>query len=272
MVDFDLNSRYTKIKGFHPPKARCSASESNTQSHVTNQLDFTYLVSHSPHHSLLSTSPPRPLRVPRLTPPANFPPSTNVWALNTSHLIPWTGFPTHIHNLPILQVRHWGSKNLSHLSNIPCGSARKESAYNVEDQDSITWLGRPREKGKATHSSILAWRIPWTAQSMGSRRVRHDWATLTFTFVQYPTTTSPGVGHSNTHIPQLRNILSPSNTRESQLGNGVNVQSPHCPPEGNRQVKDKQGGRHTRLGREQLMGCQRIISMEEPRKQKMVRK
>ena len=35
------------------------------------------------------------------------------------------------------------------------------------------------EKGKATHSSILAWRIPWTEepdglQSMGSQRVRHD--------------------------------------------------------------------------------------------------
>ena len=30
------------------------------------------------------------------------------------------------------------------------------------------------EKGKATHSSILSWRIPWTMQSMGSQRVRHD--------------------------------------------------------------------------------------------------
>ena len=28
-------------------------------------------------------------------------------------------------------------------------------------------LGRPPEKGKATHSSILAWRIPWTVESMG---------------------------------------------------------------------------------------------------------
>ena len=27
------------------------------------------------------------------------------------------------------------------------------------------------EKGKATHSSILAWRIPWTVGSMGSQRV-----------------------------------------------------------------------------------------------------
>ena len=30
------------------------------------------------------------------------------------------------------------------------------------------------EKGKATHSSTLAWRIPCTIQSMGSQRVRHD--------------------------------------------------------------------------------------------------
>ena len=28
----------------------------------------------------------------------------------------------------------------------------------------------PLEKGKATHSSILAWRIPWTVYSMGSQR------------------------------------------------------------------------------------------------------
>ena len=39
----------------------------------------------------------------------------------------------------------------------------------------------PLEKGKATHSSILAWRIPWTIQSMGLQRVGHDWVTFTFT-------------------------------------------------------------------------------------------
>ena len=47
-----------------------------------------------------------------------------------------------------------------------------------------TWVGSlgwedPLEKGKATHSNILAWRIPWTeepgrAQSMASQRVGHD--------------------------------------------------------------------------------------------------
>ena len=50
-----------------------------------------------------------------------------------------------------------------------------------------TWvqsLGRedPLEKEMATHSSILAWRIPWMEepgglQSTGSQRVGHDWAT-----------------------------------------------------------------------------------------------
>ena len=32
----------------------------------------------------------------------------------------------------------------------------------------------PLEKGKATHSSILAWRIPWTVYSTGSRRIGQD--------------------------------------------------------------------------------------------------
>ena len=32
----------------------------------------------------------------------------------------------------------------------------------------------PLKKGKATNSSIPAWRIPWTVQSLGLQRVRHD--------------------------------------------------------------------------------------------------
>ena len=44
----------------------------------------------------------------------------------------------------------------------------------------------PLEEGMATHSSILAWRIPWTEeagglQSMGLQRVRHDWINLACT-------------------------------------------------------------------------------------------
>ena len=45
----------------------------------------------------------------------------------------------------------------------------------------------PLEKGMATHSSILAWGIPWTEelcglQTMGLQRTGHDWMTNTFTF------------------------------------------------------------------------------------------
>ena len=44
----------------------------------------------------------------------------------------------------------------------------------------------PLQKGIAIHSSILAWRIPWTEepgglQSMGLQRVGHNWSTNTFT-------------------------------------------------------------------------------------------
>ena len=43
------------------------------------------------------------------------------------------------------------------------------------------------EKGMPIHSSISAWRIPWTEepgrlQSMGLESVGHDWVTNTFTF------------------------------------------------------------------------------------------
>jgi len=50
---------------------------------------------------------------------------------------------------------------------------------------SLSWEN-PLENGMATHSSILAWRIPWTEQpgglqSTGLQRVRHNWTTNTFT-------------------------------------------------------------------------------------------
>ena len=54
-----------------------------------------------------------------------------------------------------------------------------------------TWVWSPSredplEKEMSTHSTMLAWRIPWTEepgwlQSVGLQRVRHDWATFTST-------------------------------------------------------------------------------------------
>ena len=52
-----------------------------------------------------------------------------------------------------------------------------------ETQDRSLGQKDPLEKGIATHSSILAWRIPGTEepcrlQSLGSQKVEHDWAPM----------------------------------------------------------------------------------------------
>ena len=64
----------------------------------------------------------------------------------------------------------------------PGGSDGKESTAMQETQVQSLGQEDPQEKGIATHSSILVWRIPRTEergglQSMGSQRVRHVWAT-----------------------------------------------------------------------------------------------
>ena len=59
---------------------------------------------------------------------------------------------------------------------LPGGSDGKGSACNAAEIPASEW---PLEKGTATHSSILAWRIRWTdepvkKQFMGSQRVGHN--------------------------------------------------------------------------------------------------
>ena len=56
------------------------------------------------------------------------------------------------------------------------------NAGDIRDAGSIPGSGRSLEEDMATHSSILAWRIPWTEelgrpQSMESQRVGHVGAT-----------------------------------------------------------------------------------------------
>ena len=58
---------------------------------------------------------------------------------------------------------------------------KNPSAVKETWVQSLGWED-PLEKGKATHSSILAWRI-----SPGSHRVGHNWATFTFTFYRLQT-------------------------------------------------------------------------------------
>ena len=58
---------------------------------------------------------------------------------------------------------------------------RQETAIQEAQIRPLGWKD-PLEKGMVTHSSILAWEIPWTEepsrlQFMGSQRVQHDWLT-----------------------------------------------------------------------------------------------
>ena len=63
------------------------------------------------------------------------------------------------------------------------GSHGKESACNAGDVGSTLGWEDTLEEGMATHSSILAWRIPWTEEP-GSQRIGNNWATKHSTAVQ----------------------------------------------------------------------------------------
>ena len=91
---------------------------------------------------------------------------------------------------------------------------------------SLDWED-PLEKEMATHSSILAWEIPWTEepgrlQSMGSRRVGHDWVTSLFQddkFVQYILCVNPWNLHQKDKSPKYVTIgLFPEDPKVSVEG------------------------------------------------------
>ena len=69
-----------------------------------------------------------------------------------------------------MRVHKWASLVVQMVKNLPAMWETWVQSLGWED---------PLEKGTATHSSTLAWRIPWTEepdrlQSMGSQRVRHN--------------------------------------------------------------------------------------------------
>ena len=73
-------------------------------------------------------------------------------------------------NLPLSLTYTWASPVAQTVKNLPAIQETWVRDLGWED---------PLEEGIATHSSILAWRVPWRKepgglQSMGSRRVRHD--------------------------------------------------------------------------------------------------
>ena len=72
-------------------------------------------------------------------------------------------------HVPQCSRQHYLQK-LGHGSDFPGGSDGKASVYNAGDQvQSLDWED-PLEKEMATHSSTLAWKVPWTEE----QRVEHD--------------------------------------------------------------------------------------------------
>ena len=62
---------------------------------------------------------------------------------------------------------HYLFKTSRYELDFPGGSEGKEFACNAEKRvQSLGWED-PLEKGMATHSTILAWRIPWTVEPGG---------------------------------------------------------------------------------------------------------
>ena len=81
----------------------------------------------------------------------------------------------HFHQREEQELKHLRQGYFFHIL---CGSAGKDPPAMQE-----TWVWSqswedPLEKGRATHSNILTWRIPQTTP-MWLQRVRHDWATFT---------------------------------------------------------------------------------------------
>ena len=105
-------------------------------------------------------------------------------------------------NLHVLCLLHWQAGSLPFappgkpMSNHYMQLCGRHKAFPVAQmiknlpamqENWVRSLGQedPLEKEVATHSSILAWRVPWTEErgglpSMGSQRVRRDWATNSF--------------------------------------------------------------------------------------------
>ena len=101
--------------------------------------------------------------------------------------MPWTEEPGTRQDVGSQRVRHdWATElnwtELNWNASLVAQMVKKLPAMQETQVQSLDQED-PLEKGMATHSSILAWRISWTEeagrlQSMGSQRVGHDWITF----------------------------------------------------------------------------------------------
>ena len=104
------------------------------------------------------------------------------WAQPSPKVLPWVpGWVWHPYMLLPSSHRYnallsWAPQVAQMVKNTPAMQETRVWSLGWED---------PLEKGMATHSSILAWRIPWTEETGGLHspwwhRVRHNWVTNTF--------------------------------------------------------------------------------------------
>ena len=82
----------------------------------------------------------------------------------------WIGICNEFWNILCL---YWGFPGGSAVKNLPAVQEPQETLVQSLGQED------PQEESRATHSNILAWRIPWREdpgglQSTGLQRVRHD--------------------------------------------------------------------------------------------------
>ena len=95
-----------------------------------------------------------------------------------------------LHNMPVTTISpnyYWAGKDRASLV---AERLKRLPPMRETRARSLGWEDPDLEKEMAIHSSILAWRIPWTEkpsrlQSTGSQRVGHDWATLPYLTLPY---------------------------------------------------------------------------------------
>ena len=97
--------------------------------------------------------------------------------------IPWTEEPGGLQSMGLQRVRQGWVTNTFTVGGISLVAQTVKNLLAMWETWIWSWDQKdPLEKGMDTHSSILAWRIPWTEepgrlQSLGLLRVGHNWGT-----------------------------------------------------------------------------------------------
>ena len=140
----------------------CDASPSKQSQHLHRQRTSSYMYGHNQKIGVHFRSSSSEHYIPRVLQGPLSPQFSNCFHLGRSAYSKM--LRRYVYNL----MNTWG---------FPGGASGKESAW---DTGSVSGREDPLEEETTTHSSILAWEIPWTEepsglQSMGSQRVTHDW-------------------------------------------------------------------------------------------------